>query len=71
MAVARANTSMLLISQSSSEQSFCFVIPSNLIFGSTPLRFMADPIGRSRTPVSQEITVSPGDEVLLTIPPSM
>lgn len=29
MAVARANTSMLLISQSSSEQSFCFVIPSN------------------------------------------
>ncbi len=29
MAVARANTSMLLISQSSSEQSFCFVIPSD------------------------------------------
>jgi bifunctional aspartokinase / homoserine dehydrogenase 1 len=28
MAVARANASMLLISQSSSEQSFCFVIPS-------------------------------------------
>lgn len=48
-----------------------FVIPSNLIFGSTPLRFMADPIGRNRTPVSQEISVSPGDEVLLTIPPSM
>jgi hypothetical protein len=48
-----------------------FVIPSNLIFGSTPLRFQADPIGRSRTPVSQEITVSPGDEVILTIPPSL
>src|SRR5260221_6988441 len=29
MAVARANASMLLISQSSSEQSFCFVIPSD------------------------------------------
>jgi hypothetical protein len=47
-----------------------FVIPANLIFGSTPLRFQADPIGRNRQPVSQEITVSPGDEVVLTIPPT-
>jgi aspartate kinase len=31
MAVARSNTSMLLISQSSSEQSFCFVIPTNRV----------------------------------------
>lgn len=46
-----------------------FTIPSNLIFGSTPLRFQADPIGGKRTPVSQEISVSPGDEVMLTIPP--
>lgn len=47
-----------------------FVIPSNLIFGSTPLRFQGDPIGRNRQPISQEITVSPGDEVILTIPPT-
>ncbi len=47
-----------------------FVIPSNLIFGSTPLRFQADPIGRNRQPVSQEISVAPGDEVVLTIPPT-
>lgn len=47
-----------------------FVIPSNLIFGSTALRFQADPIGRNRQPVSQEITVTPGDEVVLTIPPT-
>ncbi len=33
MAVARANASMLLISQSSSEQSFCFVIPSDRVQG--------------------------------------
>ena len=46
-----------------------FTIPSSLIFGSTPLRFLADPIGSSRTPVSDEITVSPGDVVSLTIPP--
>ena len=43
-------------------------IPANLIFGATSLRFQADPIGGNRTPVSEEITVSPGDEVRLTIP---
>ncbi|HVO42367.1 MAG TPA: aspartate kinase [Aggregatilineales bacterium] len=31
MAVARARTSMLMISQSSSEQSFCFVIPTDRV----------------------------------------
>jgi hypothetical protein len=45
-------------------------IPANLIFGATPLRFQADPIGGSRAPISSEITVAPGDEVVLTIPPS-
>jgi hypothetical protein len=45
-------------------------IPANLIFGATPLRFQADPIGGSRTPISSEITVAPGDEVVLTIPPN-
>ena len=43
-------------------------IPSNLIFGATPLRFQADPVGASRTPTSFEITVSPGDQVQLIIP---
>jgi hypothetical protein len=46
-------------------------IPANMIFGSTPLRFQADPIGANRTPISSEITVSPGDEVVLTIPPNI
>ena len=46
-----------------------FTIPSNLIFGATPLRFLADPIGSNRTPVSDEITVQPGDQVRLVIPP--
>jgi hypothetical protein len=44
-------------------------IPPYLIYSATPLRFLADPIGSSRTPVSDEITVSPGDVVTLTIPP--
>jgi hypothetical protein len=46
------------------------LIPPNLIFGSTALRFQADPIGGNRQPISQEITVSPGDEVTLIIPPN-
>ena len=46
-----------------------FTIPANLIFGATPLRFLADPIGSNRTPVSDEITVQAGDQVRLVIPP--
>jgi hypothetical protein len=46
------------------------LIPQNLIFGgSTSLRFQADPIGANRQPVSQEVSVSPGDEVVMVIPP--
>ena len=46
-----------------------FTIPSSMIFGATPLRFQADPIGSNRASISEEITVSPGDEVTLMIPP--
>ncbi len=45
-----------------------FKIPADLIFGSTPLRFLADPIGANRLPVSDEITVAAGDTVHMTIP---
>ncbi|MGQ0537396.1 MAG: hypothetical protein ACT4R6_00495 [Gemmatimonadaceae bacterium] len=45
-------------------------IPSTYVFGGTELRFLADPIGSGRTPVSQGITVWPGDTVKLIIPPS-
>jgi hypothetical protein len=47
-----------------------FTIPSYVVFGSTSLRFLADPIGSNRTPVSEEITVSAGDEITLMIPPT-
>ena len=46
-----------------------FNIPSVLVSGLTPLRFVADPIGGRRASVSEEITVAPGDTVVLTIPP--
>ena len=46
------------------------VIPTNLVTFGTPLRFVADQIGGNREQVSQEITVQPGDQVELVIPPS-
>jgi hypothetical protein len=44
-------------------------VPPVLISGVTPLRFIADPIGSSRASVSEEINVTPGDTVMMTIPP--
>ena len=44
-------------------------IPDGLVFGATPLRFQADPIGSRQAPISSEILVNEGDEVHLRIPP--
>ncbi len=44
-------------------------VPTGIVSGSTPVRFLADPIGSTRTPVSEEITVNEGDEVTLMLPP--
>jgi hypothetical protein len=46
-----------------------FPIPRYLVGGGGTLRFLADPIGSNRTPVSEEMTVQPGDQVSITIPP--
>lgn len=45
-------------------------IPSRLLGGARALRFQADPIGGTQTPISQEVTVIPGEVVILTIPPN-
>ncbi len=45
------------------------LIPSSLIGGTGALQFLANPIGGRRSPISQEISVSAGDEVTLMIPP--
>jgi hypothetical protein len=47
-----------------------FVIPPDLPRLGTPLRFVADPVGATRASVSDEITVQPGDQVTMVIPPS-
>ena len=47
-----------------------FKLPPGIVFGSTSLRFMADPVGGAATPVSEEIQVTEGEEVVLRIPAS-
>ena len=46
-----------------------FTLPGFLVGHATQVRFLADPIGSNRTPVSDQITVEPGETVELTIPP--
>jgi len=47
-----------------------FTIPADLVGGAREMRFLADPIGGSSRPVSDDISVLPGDHVSLVIPPS-
>jgi hypothetical protein len=44
-------------------------IPARLLGGARALRFQADPIGGTQAPVSQEVSVIPGEVIVLTIPP--
>jgi hypothetical protein len=44
-------------------------IPSYLINGVAQLRFVCDPIGGGRTPVTEEINVNPGDQLVMIITP--
>ena len=48
-----------------------FTLPDYLIRGIRELRFQARPIATQRGPVSQSIIVTPGDTVVLVIPPAM
>ena len=57
------------LGQATGNTTTTFTIPANIIFGATPLRFLADPIGGRGTPISDEITVQPGDQVRLVLPP--
>ena len=44
-------------------------IPSSLIGMGREVHFVVDPIGSTRTAMSNRMFVSPGDTVMLTIPP--
>ncbi|MGH7456794.1 MAG: hypothetical protein ACRENG_35925 [bacterium] len=44
-----------------------FVLREGIVVGAGLLRFLADPIGGNQTPISQEISVRPGQEIELII----
>lgn len=44
-----------------------FIIPSHLLRDSYRLQFLADPIGSAKTPISDVLKVSPGEEITLLI----
>jgi hypothetical protein len=44
-------------------------IPASVVQTAMTLRFVADPIGGRAPAATEEISVSPGDQVVLTIPP--
>jgi hypothetical protein len=46
-----------------------FSLPVFLVGQGVPVRFLADPVGGTRPPVSEELTVEAGDTVTLRIPP--
>lgn len=46
-----------------------FNLPDYVLRGTQELRFQALPIATPRGPVSESIVVTPGDTVVLTIPP--
>jgi len=66
-AVSGAQRTRLGIATGNSTKAF--PIPNTLLRGAGSLRFLADPIGGSRTPITEEMAVQPGDIVTLIIPP--
>lgn len=68
--VAQTGGQRIRLGLATGNSSSTFVIPRSIVNGgATTLLFVADPIGGVRPSVSDQITVSPGDNVQLTIPP--
>ena len=47
-----------------------FTIPSTVVGNGRELSFIVDPVGSSRTAISNTLFVQPGQRVTLTIPPA-
>jgi len=61
--------SRVRLGQVSGNSTQRLVLPSYLVRGGERLRFLADPIGGSQGPLSEELYVAPGEAITLTIPP--
>ena len=53
----------------SGNSSQVLTIPASVVPSLVTLRFVADPIGGRTPTATEEISVAPGDQVVLTIPP--
>lgn len=63
-------TTRVRLGLASAASTSTFVIPVDVLRTAETLRFVADPIGTARASVSQQITVHPGDQVTMQIPPN-
>src|SRR6476469_5649733 len=63
------SSSRVRLGRAGSPSTTTLRIPSSQIFGPTPLRFQLDFLAGNRTPLSEQITVVPGDTVVLMVPP--
>ncbi|HEV2642397.1 MAG TPA: hypothetical protein VGT98_06810, partial [Candidatus Elarobacter sp.] len=68
--VLRDGGQRIRLGTATGNQTTVLTIPSDVLFGPTPLRFVADPIGGTRASVSTSILVNPGDQVEMRIPPN-
>ncbi|CAN5170032.1 hypothetical protein BH23GEM2_BH23GEM2_03700 [soil metagenome] len=66
---ATRGTQRVRLGEARALQTTSLRIPPDLATGFA-IRFIADPIGSNRMPISEEITVWPGDTVEIRIPPS-
>jgi hypothetical protein len=63
------SSSRLRLGRVSSLSTATMRIPSSQIFGPTQLRFQLDFLAGPRSPLTEQITVTPGDTVVLQVPP--
>ena len=48
-----------------------FVIPEYIVTPANTVRFLIEPIGSNASPISNSLSVRPGETVTLTIPPTV
>ena len=48
-----------------------FVIPDHIVRPANSVRFMIEQIGSNAAPISESLTIRPGETVTLTIPPTV
>ena len=58
------------LGRSTANTTTSFKIPAELVTGQSLIKFGADPIGREVIGITRELTVIPGDTVILVIPPA-